>query len=202
MTPEKGLYDRPGVPSFIPNMTDTRDDDNQQPGHQITLTDVVVFKRFYETYYRSMKYFGLQYVKDEEVVADLMQDVWLKLWERQSSFTDEESFKGYLFRAYHHTLLNYIKHHNIEQEFAAQPTEEEMEEEISCRMIEAETHQIVSEAFGELSDSCRRVYAASLNGDSQKEIADRYHITINTVKKHINNANHYLRSRLRHLLDD
>lgn len=183
-------------------MNDTRESVNKQPGCPLELTDVYVYKRLYETYYRPMKYFGLQYVKDEDVVADLMQDVWLRLWERQGSFDNEESFKGYLFRAFHHALLNHLKHQHIEQEYAGQFSEEGVEEEISCRIIEAEMHEMVSRAFDGLSDSCRRVYADSLEGDSQKEIAARYNITINTVKKHINNANHYLRDRLSRLIRD
>lgn len=67
-------------------------------------------------------------------------------------------------------------------------------------MIEAEVYSMVNTAFDELSDVCRQVYAASLSGKSQREIAEEFHITINTVKKHINNANHYLRRRLKHIL--
>ena len=36
----------------------------------------------------------------------------------------------------------------------------------------------------------------SLRGKSQKEIAESLNISVNTVKKHINNANHYLKKRL------
>ena len=77
---------------------------------------------------------------------------------------------------------------------------EPLEDDISTRIIEAEVYQMVNDAFEELSTPCRRVYSASLEGKSQKEIAAQYDITINTVKKHINNANHYLRDRLRRFL--
>ena len=40
----------------------------------------------------------------------------------------------------------------------------------------------------------------SLSGKTQREIAEEFHITINTVKKHINNANHQLRRRLKDAL--
>ena len=36
----------------------------------------------------------------------------------------------------------------------------------------------------------------NLRGKSQKEIAESLNISVNTVKKHINNANHYLKKRL------
>lgn len=40
----------------------------------------------------------------------------------------------------------------------------------------------------------------SLEGKSHKEIAEELNIAVNTIKKHKNNANHYLRSRLEKLI--
>ena len=171
-------------------------------GEAIILTNSKQFRHLYEKYYSQLKYFGMHYVPDEEVVSDALQDVWLRLWERRETFRNETVFKTYLFRAFHNTLLNRIKRQSVEQEFANREmlSGEPLEDDISARMIEAEVYQMVNDAFEELSTPCRRVYSASLEGKSQKEIAAQYDITINTVKKHINNANHYLRDRLRRFL--
>lgn len=67
------------------------------------------------------------------------------------------------------------------------------------RMIQAEVYDMVNTAFDNLPDTCRKAYAASLAGKTQREIAEEFQITINTVKKHINNANHYLRKRMKHM---
>ena len=40
----------------------------------------------------------------------------------------------------------------------------------------------------------------SLEGKKHEEIAEILQITVNTVKKHKNNANHYMRERLKHIL--
>lgn len=169
---------------------------------RIILTSSTQFRWLYEKYYSQLKYFGMQYVSDEDTVSDVLQDLWLKLWERQETFTNENTFKVYLFRSFYNMLLNHLKHQAVEKDFAAREmlNEEQLEESIGAKMIEAEVYQMVNSAFEELSDPCRRVYSASLEGKSQKEIAEQYDITINTVKKHINNANHYLRKRLRKFL--
>ncbi|MDY5012471.1 MAG: sigma factor-like helix-turn-helix DNA-binding protein [Butyricimonas virosa] len=44
------------------------------------------------------------------------------------------------------------------------------------------------------------MYLLSLQGKSHEEISLQMNITINTVKKHKNNANHYMRERLKYLL--
>lgn len=174
---------------------------HQAQDASLDLTDIRTFKQQYEANFRSLKYFGMQYIADEDVVSDLIQDTWLKIWERREPFPSLTAFRSYLFQVLYHAILDYLKHTRVETEFAERIQPDEwIEEEMTARLIEAEVYQMVNAAFDELSDACRNVYAASLAGKNQREIADEFHITINTVKKHINNANHYLRLRLKHLL--
>lgn len=154
---------------------------------EVDLTDIRIFKQQYEANFRRLKYFGMQYIPDEEVVADLIQDVWLRIWERQEVFPNLVAFRAYLSQSLYHAILNHLKHARVETEYAGQAVSREpQEEEVTIRMIKAEVYQMVN--------------AASLSGKTQREIAEEFHITINTVKKHINNANHQLRRRLKDAL--
>ena len=60
--------------------------------------------------------------------------------------------------------------------------------------------QFLLGVFNELPPACREVYRLSLEGKKHEEIAEILQITVNTVKKHKNNANHYMRERLKHIL--
>ena len=51
--------------------------------------------------------------------------------------------------------------------------------------------------FDELPPACKEVYQLSLEGKKHEEIAKQLHISINTVKKYKNNANHYMRNRIK-----
>lgn len=168
----------------------------------LDLTDVSVFQQQYNHYFSQLKYFGMHYLPDEDAVSDLIQDLWLKIWENKTMHISEEAFKHYLFQSLYNAVLNYMKHDSVVQAYAAKKQQEGegMEEEIVCKMIEAEVYHSVNQVFEELPDACRAVYAASLDGKSQKEIAEEFSITINTVKKHINNANHYMRRRMKDVL--
>ena len=168
---------------------------------EVDLTDIRIFKQQYEANFRRLKYFGMQYIPDEEVVADLIQDVWLRIWERQEVFPNLVAFRAYLSQSLYHAILNHLKHARVETEYAGQAVSREpQEEEVTIRMFKAEVYQMVNAAFDDLPTACRQVYAASLSGKTQREIAEEFHITINTVKKHINNANHQLRRRLKDAL--
>lgn len=57
-----------------------------------------IFKEVYEEYFTALKYFAMRYVKDEEVACDLLQDVFIKLWEKGDRFEDEMQLKTYLYR--------------------------------------------------------------------------------------------------------
>ena len=71
---------------------------------------------------------------------------------------------------------------------------------LNNQIIESEVYALVNEVFEELSPASREVYMKSLEGKSHKEIAEELNIAVNTIKKHKNNANHYLRSRLEKLI--
>lgn len=166
----------------------------------VDLSDITVFKRQYDASYRQLKYLGMHYMPgQEEVVEDLIQDLWLRVWERKEMYSNEVSFRRYLSLSLYNSIVNYLKHDRVVQNFVVSRLNmpAETEEEVSRKMIEAEVYNALNSAFDELSDSCRRVYAARLEGKSHKEIAETLGITINTVKKHINNANHYMRQRLK-----
>lgn len=142
----------------------------------------------------------MQYHPDEEQVCDLLQDIWMKLWEKKETYINEASFKTYLYRTVRNRMLNFIRDQKINEERLSQLSFEESEDAIINKIIESEIYALINEAFSELPDSCKRVYLESLKGASQKEIAEKLNISINTIKKHINNANHYLKKRLENIL--
>ena len=165
----------------------------------INIKNVDDFQRYYIGMFPQLKYFTRRYIDDMGVVDDLIQDAWLKLWEQQTGFPNENALKVYLYRAIRNAALNHLRTQMHEQERYQALYKQRMEDEeptILNEIIEAEIYAMLNEAFSELSESCKRVYMESLRGKSQKEIAESLNISVNTVKKHINNANHYLKKRL------
>ena len=71
---------------------------NKETVHWINLADAHIFQQQYNLYFRQLKYFGMHYIADEEVVCDLIQDLWLKIWERKENRINEATFKQYLFQ--------------------------------------------------------------------------------------------------------
>lgn len=170
--------------------------DNQR----IDLSDAGRFKAEYEEHFSALKYFGCQYIEDEEIVCDLLQDLFVKLWERGETFENEIVFKTYLYRSVRNNCLCYLRDTRRKEVRMAGYETEETEEAFVEQMIEAEIYAFINEVFQDLPEASRQVYLKSLEGKSHKEISEELHITINTIKKHKNNANHFLRSKLEKML--
>ena len=166
----------------------------------VDLSDSKQFKKGYEQYFTALKYFAMRYLGDEDVVLDLLQDFFLKLWEKRETFKNEETFRVYLYRGVRNNCLTYIRDKKRAEKRLEEYAPEEIEEDFVSHVIEAEVFSLINEVFEELPESCKRVYRLSLEGKSHQEIADELHIAINTIKRHKNNANHYIRERLEKLL--
>jgi RNA polymerase sigma-70 factor (ECF subfamily) len=174
---------------------------DKQNSNTVNLSDTKCFQEKYNEYFSALKYFAMRYVKEEECVRDLLQDTFVKLWEKGEIFKNEEVFKVYLYRAIRNNCLTYIRDTKRREDRLADYKVEDSEESFVHRMIEAEVYALINEVFEELPPAVKNVYIKSLEGKSHREIADELHIAINTIKSHKNHANRYLKARLKSILN-
>ncbi len=159
------------------------------------------FKYIYEKYYTLFRAFALKFFTGEHQVDDVVQECFIRLWEKRKTIDNIDIFKSYGYMTVRNVCLNTIRHENIKINYRNNVSiEEYIEESIQHKLIGAEVFQMVLEAFEELPEICRNVYRMSLNGMKHEDIATEMNIAVSTVKKHKNRANHFLRDRLSHLL--
>ncbi|GAA4807939.1 RNA polymerase sigma-70 factor [Olivibacter ginsenosidimutans] len=158
-----------------------------------------VFEQLYRNYWQ--KVFGtcLYFIRDEEVAAELVQEIFKSLWERRANFQINGPMEHYLVRSAKLKVLEYLRtetrrtshlnHFSITQEQKASTTD---------RYIESrELNQQVQLLIGQLSPQCRTIYYYSREqGLSNKEIAEKLQISVKTVEYHISKALHFLREHL------
>ncbi len=170
-------------------------------GNELDLGKKSNYHRLYSEMYTGLKYFATKLLNSSDEAEDVIQDVWLKVWNKKPVFDNKHKLKAYLYQSIRNTALNQIRNNIKQGEYQAGLLVEEYEEDISSKIIEAEIYSLINQTFSQLSDATKRVYIEKLNGKKYKEIAEDLDISVNTVKKHINNANHYMKDNLKHLLE-
>ena len=159
------------------------------------------FRYLYDKYASTLRYFSAKYVDDDATIEDVVQDAFLNLWEKRNEFKTESTIKAYLYKIVRSFSVDTIRRRNIANRYAEKIVLEKEDQEFFLEnIVESEVFQMIQTVFNELSPSCREVYQLSLHGKSHEEIPQLLDISINTVKKHKNNANHYMRERLKHVL--
>lgn len=158
------------------------------------------FRILYEKYAPSLRFFAAKYLKSEEGIDDVIQDTFVCLWEQRTNFDSEKSLKAFLYKMVKNSCLNIIRHRGVKERYETEAAWEDGQEFFLENILKAEVFELVMGVFNELPPATRKVYRLSLDGRSHEEIADLLNISINTVKKHKNNANHYMRKRMESIL--
>ncbi len=156
-----------------------------------------LFKEHYEQLHR----YAYTILKNEDEAKDVVQSVFLTLWEKQDTIRINTSPKAYLFRSVYHESLNYIrkqdvlrKHHTAAAEVHEGTTLQKpfaFEDDLAVR-------EQIEQVLQELPPQCREVFVKS-RAEQKKysEIAAEMGIAVKTVEAHMSKALKLIRQMLR-----
>ena len=65
----------------------------------------ILFKEFYNP----LVQFAFQIINDNEAAKDIVQDLFVQLWEKELKFTNELVLRTYLYRSVQHKCINHIR---------------------------------------------------------------------------------------------
>lgn len=154
------------------------------------------FKTFFTDNFPSLVLFAGKYVENVDLATDIAQECFIRLWCSDISFVSLEKIKGFLYTTARNMALNQLKHKGVEN-FYIQYSKKESEAFFRDQIIEEETYQLLYQAIRQLSSQTQKIILLSLQGLSNAEIADKLHISVNSVRKLKYNAYRKLRILLR-----
>jgi len=152
----------------------------------------------FHEYYRPLTVFANKYLNDLESSKELVQDLFVYLYEKRKSLVVTTSLRSYLYQSVRNRCLNQLNKNDVRREFQKQAlqnqdSDESLEKQIMANELEHEIFRIVSQ----LSSKCREVFIMSrTKGLKNQEIAEKLHISIRTVETHISKALKTLRESL------
>jgi RNA polymerase sigma-70 factor (ECF subfamily) len=167
--------------------------------HAIRRGDEQAFEETFRNFYQRLCNYACTLLKDEEESEEVVQTVFLTIWEKREDLEITLSLKSYLYRAVHNHCLNRFKHASVRQvhrehtlNFGAQ-SYESVTEVIHANELE----ERIEKAVSTLPEQCQKAFRLSRFEELKyHEIAERLGISIKTVENQIGKALKILRVEL------
>ena len=161
------------------------------------------FNYFFDYYYSGLCVYAKNFTGDLNISEEVVQDVFVRFWEKRENIEIESSVRFYLFRTVYNQCMNLLKHKKVELNYiqSQKNREDNLYEEQWSLYNETELRQALDNAISKLPERCREVFVLSrFENMKNKEIAEILNISIKTVEVHIYKALKYLRKRLDYLI--
>jgi len=160
------------------------------------------FEKLFKSHNHELCNLAFNLVRDKDAAKDIVQEVFLKLWNNRNTLNFGEQIKHYLFKATAHTAMNYIRFNkkivrleddSILLTIVAAPSHHEM----AYQELELK----VREAIDKLPAKCKTIYILSRQeGLKYQEIADTLELSVKTVENQMGIALSKLRDDLKPFL--
>lgn len=156
------------------------------------------FEQAYHDLFPSLVLFAKKYVDDDGVSEDLVQEVFIRLWNNSAEINIHTSLKSYLYTTVRNSAINHLKQKAVEEKRIRKNYVEEafVDEGIA---LSQDVYYHIHNAIKCLPKKSQVVIRMSLNGMSIADIQDELGVSKNTVKTHKRIAFSKLREKLKNL---
>jgi RNA polymerase sigma-70 factor (ECF subfamily) len=162
--------------------------------------DQTAFELLFHFYYPGLVMYASQYTADHAEAEEIVQDFFVRLWQKQNLLISSDSLKGYFFSSIKNKSLNFLKHKRIEEKYL-----KEMMDLSNHHLayepdlyVASELQEKIKSGIDHLPERCREVFIMSrIRGMKNVEIASELNISQRTVETHITKALKVLRVELK-----
>lgn len=141
--------------------------------------------------YLPLGMYALRIVGDSGDAEDVVEDAFLKTWQRVEAGLEIDNFRSFIYRAVHNECVSFLraKKETVEIDAIAEIGDEEIDTSIRDARI--------WQAVDRLPDKCREIFLMSKrDGMTNEEIADELGLSVKTVKNQLTKAFSRMREAL------
>ena len=159
--------------------------------------DLAAFDKLYWHYQRAVYKNIFQLVKDQGIAEDILQEVFLTLWEKRETINIDVSLGGWLFVSSYNRSVNYLKK-KLRENAAADLIRVAFEnDDKEAGIIKEMRLKELEDAIENLSPQKRKVfYLCKLKGYTYEETAKVLNISKHTVKEYLSEAMHSIKDQM------
>jgi RNA polymerase sigma-70 factor (ECF subfamily) len=154
------------------------------------------YEWIFRQYYQNLCNYAHTWLKDMDASEEVVQSVFVRLWEKKELLSIDTSIKSYLYKAVYHASLNEIRHRKIKEQYIHMQKEEEVSgPDINSGAKELEGK--IEKALLTLPEQCRLIFRMSRFEELKyREIAAVLNISIKTVENQMGKALRLMRENL------
>lgn len=153
----------------------------------------------YRRYAKKMFGLSLSYAGDRELAQDILQDAFIKIFNKIGEYRLEGSLEGWIRRIVTNTAIDHVRQRGRIQNYITDH-HDIVEGVYESNALQDLQNQDVLTQVAKLPDGARLVFNLyALEGFTHKEIAEKLNITEGTSKSQYNRARKLLISRLNSL---
>lgn len=160
------------------------------------------FAFLFEAYVQKLGAYILKVTGNKDFAEEIVQEVFIKIWEHRARLDQVENFEAYLFRLSRNRTLNYLRDRSAEK-----LREQKMQQEQWQLMQHAEIfgesyYRIIEQAVAQLPPRQQRIYHLVRNKNKPyEEVASEMNISKETVRKHMFLALRFLKKEVAMRID-
>ncbi len=161
--------------------------------------DEAAFEKLFRLFYERLSRYAAQMLDSPESAEEVVQDVFVTVWENRAKLELQVGIKPYLYRSVHNRCLNNIRHLQVRAQHKtvvmSMPSAELSEG--TPQLETKELQQRINRALEKLPEECRKVFRLSRYEElSYREIADFLEISVKTVENQMGKALKIMRREL------
>lgn len=154
------------------------------------------YEWIFRQYYQNLCNYANSWLKDMDAAEEVVQNTFVKLWEKRDAMTIDSSVKSYLYKAVYNASINEIRHRKVREEYMHMQKDGQVTEQITKGSVR-ELEQRIEKALGTLPEQCRLIFRMSRFEELKyREIATVLNISVKTVENQMGKALRLMRENL------
>ena len=148
----------------------------------------IVFGQLFQKHEKALLRFVVRVVRSEAQAKDIVQEVFIKLWEHRAEISQIRNMEDWLYRVTENKMMDFLRKAAADGRLRealwkrSQLANHDTEEILQAR----ESHSIINKAVSQLPPQRKLVYHLNREqGLNHQEIAEALSISRNTVKNHL-----------------
>lgn len=157
------------------------------------------FSLLFQTYYTDLVLFCGNFIKEKGSCEDIVQSIFLKLWNDRKKLQIETSLKSYLLKAVRNSCLDAFRHLEIVRQYESDYESNVLDSyDTENYILYSDLHDHLHRALQQVPELYREAFEMNrFEGLKYREIAEKLNVSERTVEVRVSKTLELLRKQLK-----